>query len=266
MPRRYLTGHIPDMWSAADPGVHELPMKGAGVSLVTTPEIDLTYLFPAVRDQKAENCCAQSVRDSAYARARALGQPIAEPSQAFLYAMARQFANPRHPLLDLGSSLRDMFMASAPTPEGGAGWGLIPDLLWPEDERTTNVVPPDDCWRMGEYATFQGYALPDGSASGDAIENCLRRLLFPTVCFIVDERYAQIGSKVYDVPGGKVLGSHCQVIVGYSPTLDAFRLRNSWGTDDFGDFGYAWVSRRFVNLQTNGKWVVETTPARIGAS
>jgi len=35
-------------------------------------------------------------------------------------------------------------------------------------------------------------------------------------------------------------GGHCVVIVGYSKPKNAFRMRNSWGTD-WGDRGYAWM-------------------------
>ena len=35
-------------------------------------------------------------------------------------------------------------------------------------------------------------------------------------------------------------GGHCIAIVGYSKTKNAFRVRNSWGTD-WGDNGYAWL-------------------------
>jgi C1A family cysteine protease len=43
-----------------------------------------------------------------------------------------------------------------------------------------------------------------------------------------------------DSPGSKQDGGHCVLLVGYSKTKNAFRLRNSWGSD-WADGGYSWL-------------------------
>lgn len=266
------TGCVPDVLDGS-----ELLFRDQlfiGETPITTDSVDVRAYMPEVRLQLAENCCAQAVRDSAYGRAKAQGTPIAEPSQAWLYALARMFGAPHVPLLDAGSSLFDMFRAvddrsiglvsdtSAP-----GGWGLIPDALWPEDATTTNMVPPDDCWRAGEFATIQAaYAIADGAGSTDEIVTALRNLRFPTVCLIADEKFAETGAAVYDSAGGKIIGAHCVLAVGYSKVLDAVLIRNSWGSDFGFDGGYAWISRSFVNLQSFGKWAVDVAPAQLRAA
>lgn len=237
----------------------------AAPAIITTGSIDLRGYVPAIRNQLAENCCAQGTRDAAYACAKAMGAPIAEPSQAFLFAVTRSFENPKRPLENVGVSLRNMFKAMSDRSlrgdaGDGEGWGLIADERWPELVETINVVPPDDCWRAGENATIKSYhAIADGASSSEELLVALRRLRLSTICSLVDEKYAAIRDEVYDIPAGRILGSHCQLVVGYSAVLNAFLIRNSWGTD-FGDLGYAWMSRGFVDRQTYGKWVIDVAP------
>ncbi len=52
------------------------------------------------------------------------------------------------------------------------------------------------------------------------------------------------------------------LVVGFSTALDALLLRNSWGKM-VHDGGYIWLSRRFYNLYTYGKWIVEYGPGVI---
>lgn len=266
-------GCVPDVIDAGD-AMWSRTITAATAPIVTSPSIDLRVYLPEVRDQLAENCCWHAATDAFYATARAEGAPIGLPSRAFPYALARLVTAPKQPLLDVGSSLRDGFRALADVSllEGaagsGLGWGLIPDALWPEDVSTTNQVPPDDCWRAGEYATLREYsALPDGPGGFDGCVAALRRVRFPTICCMVGPTYDAIGGGVYHGPGADRLdGSHCQLVVGYSPTLDALMVRNSWG-EEFGfDGGYAWMGRDFVDSQTYGRWIVEVGPPQLLAS
>jgi hypothetical protein len=270
------TGCVPDLVDTRDL-MFENTETAASDPTILTENVDLRVYMPSIRDQLFQDCCWQSVVDGAYGVARVEGFPIALPSRAFPYALARLSGQPHVPLLDAGSSLRDGFRAltdlSLRAPGdvsnlGGAsgGWGLIPDGLWPDDPLTVNHVPPDDCWFAGEYASIRQYsAFPDGGGTTDAAIAALRRLRFPTCCFVVDDAYGAIGSDVYREPGGKVWGSHCQLIVGYSKTLDALLLRNSWGTDFGFDGGYAWVAREFVDRFSYGHWIVELAPPSLGA-
>ena len=59
-----------------------------------------------------------------------------------------------------------------------------------------------------------------------------------------EDRVGDDGFMPDDLTEG-VDGGHCIAIVGYSKTKDAFRLRNSWGTD-WGDAGYAWLPMDMV--------------------
>ncbi len=77
---------------------------------------------------------------------------------------------------------------------------------------------------------------------------------------MVDDAYGSTGSSVYEAPGGKVWGGHAQVIIGYSSILDAFHVRNSWGTL-WGDEGYGWIDANYMSIAAYDPWVIQVAPA-----
>lgn len=58
----------------------------------------------------------------------------------------------------------------------------------------------------------------------------------------VDEAFERQGpGDIYDRPGGRQLGGHAMIVVGYDDARGAYKILNSWGRS-FGTNGYAWVS------------------------
>lgn len=253
-----LCGHIRDPVDPRDYVFVESQLYAAS-PIVTGVDVDLRSFCPPVVQQIASNCCAHATSSAAYATASFGATPIKKPSVAFLYAVARLLGDPpREPgqprLADSGSGLRFMFA-------GMGKWGLIAEDRWLEDK--VNVVPPDDCWREGENATIASYyRIPDGPGAADGVLAALRRGYFPVFAMLTDEKWLGIGAAVWDEPGGKAIGWHAMVVVGYSSTLDAFLVMNSWGKE-FGVGGFAWLSRRAMNTVTIDKWVIDCVPGAV---
>ncbi len=248
-----LTGHIPDVPDARDLPFASSPIVASGAP-ITSDDIDLRAFATPIVDQLASNCVGHATRDSAAMVAAFVWRPIALPSCAFPYAVARMLASrPGTPLVDVGCSPRLAY-------KGLARWGLVAEERWPETLETVNAIPPDDCFREGEGATISAYyRIADGPGSAAAIVAALRRGYFPTFAMPVDDSFVEIGANVYRQPTGTVLGWHDQVIVGYSKTLDAFLVKGSWGVDR-GDGGYFWIAAAFVERATIDKWVIEVAP------
>lgn len=256
-----LCGHIQDPFDGRDYDFLASSLYAAA-PLITSADIDLRPFCPPVANQIANNCCAHATSTAAFATASCAWHPIKKPSVAFLYSVARLIGDPpRRPgeprLTDWGSGLRFMF-------EGMGRWGLIAEERWQEWFENINTVPPDDCWREGENATIEAYyRIPDGPSASDGVLAALQRGYFPVFAMLVDERWSQIGREVWDEPGGKALGWHAMVVVGYSATLDAFLVMNSWGRDFGFDGGFAWLSRRAMNERTVDKWVIDCLPGAV---
>jgi len=269
-----LTGHQVDPFDANDQSFASTARAASPVIVGSTDNIDVRnhISFTPIWDQQASDCCAHAAGEGVYAAAAADGHSISPPSRLFLYAIARLLGMltapptvPRPPLEDVGCGLRFMFKGMSGRTfidANGAdvALGVIAESRWPEIAANVNVIPPDDCFRAGENAVIKSYSrIEDGAATPLGLLHALRRLRCPTLCFVVDQKFADVGSGVYDGPGGKVFGGHAMLVVGYSATQRAFLVRNSWGKG-FGVDGYAWVSEDFVARGTYDKWVTEVAP------
>lgn len=245
-----LTGHRPDPLDPSDWRYQDHPERlGAKASDDVAREIDLRELFPPIRNQIAQNCTAHAVAAMLAANAKVRGLDV-DPSVLFLYAIAILEEAPRRPLIDIGSGIRFMF-------RGMKGRGVTAEARWPELAENINVVPPDDAFIAAEENVIGDYyAIADG-AEGPADAIAALKNGRPFSCaMVVNEAFAATRRGVYDGQGGKVIGPHCMVCVGYvPPPVDAFRLRNSWGPDAHED-GYVLISRRVFALHTNSKWAL----------
>lgn len=236
------TGHVP-----SEPVQGESPLTLLSGALPSSERrrIDLRSHCPPIRAQKRQNCCAHSVADGYVTDLSVRGITLSPRSVDDLYAAAQLWLRPLSPLEDVGSNLRAMLLS-------GAQRGTVAESDWPEGEGALEV-PPDDVWRSASRTKLPGYRpLADGALSSEMLYRRLDQGSTSTICWIVDEAFAEIGSSVYVRSGGRVVGSHCMLVVGYIPELDAFIVRNSWGIV-FGDQGYALVHSSFVNLYTYEK-------------
>ncbi len=220
--------------------------------------IDLRDRCPPVRQQKRQNCVEHAVAAQIVINARREGIELPEPSVDFMYAAAQIYERPMADLRDEGTVVRTLFQALSER-------GDVQESEWPERDGPLEM-PPDDLWRDAEEGVILEYStIPDGARTDEALYAALFEGFTSTVCWIVDEAYANIGDRVYSTLGGKAIGSHCQLCVGFDPSAGdrgAFIVRGSWG-EEFGDLGYALVDPMFLNLYSYDKMIVRRGPRRI---
>jgi C1A family cysteine protease len=57
----------------------------------------------------------------------------------------------------------------------------------------------------------------------------------------------------------KYIGNHAMVVVGYNNAKNAFEIRNSWGTNYWGNKGYGYMSPDYLKASiTKDLWVMTT--------
>lgn len=86
---------------------------------------------------------------------------------------------------------------------------------------------------------------------------------FPVLIgFMADQRFADLrAGQTYDAPGGRALGGHAIVVVGYSDARNAFKVINSWG-QDWGDSGFGWMSYNAFRSVVREGYVVQDIVAQ----
>jgi hypothetical protein len=198
-------------------------------------------------------------------------KPIDFPSPLFNYTRARLLGEKDLPrkdgdplLVDWGSGCRWAMKAVRDT-------GLVTEAAWPESPETINRVPSADLFENGVVCTVEAfYRIPDGKtclerrlpSPSAQIHDAMQRGYPPGGCMIVDEKYAGIGKATYGLPGGKILGGHCQTVVAHDVPGKRFGVLSTWGRD-VGDEGIFWVSEDFVNHEWYDIWVVQSAPGEI---
>ncbi|HVJ94875.1 MAG TPA: C1 family peptidase [Labilithrix sp.] len=251
-----LLGYIPDAPDDRDRRFGASPIL-ASPPLTGAASYDYRHL-DSPRVQLGNSCVGQSIAAAAYLAMRIAGTPITFPSALLPYTGARLIGDP--PKLPGEAKLSDWGCSPRYAMLFAREHGMVAEERWRESSDTINAVPPLDVWQEGECAQLESfYRIPDGAGSSDAIREALRRGYCPFFGMQIDERYDQIGSRVYDAPGGKQRGGHCQVLVGWIDVLGAFVVRNSWGRG-FGDEGYAYVSASFIDHYSTDKWVIRALP------
>lgn len=250
-----LCGAIPDKHDERDKRWSE--RAGALLTAGFPWDMDARGICPPVDQQLANNCCAHATSAACYLTAKASGTEIPRPSVAYLYSVARLEDGPP-PLEDTGSSLRSMF-------RGMSEVGLVAEERFPEDDDTTNAVPPADALIHGESYTIAAYhRIESGAQLADGVISALQRNRFPVIAMPVDEAFgAMRGAGVYSSPGGAVLGNHAMCVVGWSSPNDAAIVRNSWGVE-WGDGGYVMIDRAVLNALVFDCWVLDVEPKGVG--
>lgn len=246
-----LTGWIPDLPDPRDWRFEESMIAGSR-PIASAGDIDYRR-FDVPRVQLGNSCVGHAIVAAAALCMAIRGKPIAFPSAQFAWTGARLLAKPPGGLQNTGCSARNAMI-----------WlrdrGMVAETRWPENGENLNAIPPLDVWQEGDAAQLEAfYRIAHGPGASSLVLAALERGYCPAFAMLVDDAWAQVGSKVYDGPGGKVHGGHMMVVVAYIPSLDAFVVRNTWGPD-WGIGGYGLISRRAFDLMARDILVVSAAP------
>lgn len=216
--------------------------------------------FDAPRVQLFNSCVGHAIVASAALCMAIRREPITFPSAQLEYTGARllwrkQVARPvtaTDPLEDLGSNARLAMI-------WGRDHGLVAEERWPESHANIDAVPPLDVWQEGACATLEAfYRIEHNDGAADAVLSALRRGHCPAFAMMVDQKWSELRSGVYDGPGGAVIGGHMQVVLGFEPSVDALRVRNTWA--GWGEDGYGLITRAAFNRMARDIWVPTAAP------
>lgn len=142
--------------------------------------------------------------------------------------------------------------------------GLPSEDLWPYTVSQFAVAPPASCVTYGAKLTALRYESVDNTNKQLIITALVQGLpvVFGTTVYssFMTEEVEQTG--IVPMPNTateQVQGGHCMVIVGYDVTLDAFIVRNSWGTG-WGQGGYCRIPAAYITSADlcSDFWVVYT--------
>jgi hypothetical protein len=93
----------------------------------------------------------------------------------------------------------------------------------------------------------------------DIKQALVNKRLVMGVILVGDNFTSHRGDKVIGLPAGNKHGYHAITICGYDDQVQAVRVANTWGTRNWGDGGFAWLSYEYLNSMINfpEAWVVE---------
>ena len=176
---------------------------------------------------------AQEVAESGYS-----------PSQLFIYFHERLIEGKVGE--DSGAQIRDGAKAINK-------YGVCDYTLWPYHPETfTNEPTPEMLADALKYTSIQYKSIDNTNKQAivDALQNGFPVVFGMSVYSSFEsDAVAQSGKVPYpDVQNEKLLGGHCQVIVGYQEgdgDDDVFEVRNSWG-EDWGQQGYCTIPTRYL--------------------
>ena len=138
-------------------------------------------------------------------------------------------------------------------------FGICDESMWPYSQNAeyTRRRPALIAFAEAMHRRFSAYYKID--ETGDRLIETLILVLGAqhNVAFSteVDASYSSYKEGVVYPPASLTGARHAQVICGWDPKLQAFKVRNSW-TDGWGQQGYCWMHISYVTwLGTGAFWV-----------
>jgi hypothetical protein len=129
--------------------------------------------------------------------------------------------------------------------------GVADPGCWPYETQNLPYKPTAD--RDGRTVKLSGYLTLNNVDDQKAWIDSVGPL---SACFTCYNDFFAYESGVYTAnPATGVAGGHCIVIVGYDDNLQAWLVRNSWGTG-WGMAGYCWFGYGQADIDNNAKFGV----------
>jgi hypothetical protein len=214
---------------------------------MTGEVVDLTDQLGPVRDQGARGTCLAFAATAAHevARRAQRGAPGEDLSEEFLYWACKQVdGNP-----EAGTD-PDTLRAALHNPGQPAAeiWAYDPDRDEQAGYRPPVAALARDVLRRGRLATIacNGHAVKDAVRSGDVVILGLE----------LWDGFFSAGIDVISPPEPRELigDLHAVAVVGFDET--GLLLRNSWGTDEWGDSGHGRLAEDALPVVGIGAWRV----------
>jgi hypothetical protein len=196
---------------------------------------DLRIKFGTARDQKRRPTCMAFAASDAHAVAR--GVPFDELSVEFAYFSALK----RSAIFDpsRGVAMENMLGAidTIGQPLEGA-WPYIETL----PTNLASYQPPDPIGDLYKRASFIERALTNLTTVVDDDRPAVLGLEISAEFYM-----PPIGASIRAAIDSPLVGRHAVVVVGHGTEAgdQTFLIRNSWGKQ-WGEHGYAWVSRHYL--------------------
>lgn len=157
---------------------------------------------------------------------------------------------------DSGASIRDAVKAASK-------FGIAPESLWQYDITKFAKRPPTSVWTVAAQKKITAYhRIQDGDIAtmkSVLASGYLVGFGFTVYDNMMTQKMADEGWLHLPAAGESVQGGHAVVLVGYSDSRRAFKVRNSWGSG-WGQDGYFWMDYDYVaNRQlANDFWVIDS--------
>lgn len=223
-------GWLPDL-----PDVRDRLHKAT--STEPLPEyVDLRSLCPTVYDQGNLGSCVANAVGAAYELLLLKDgeKPDFHPSRLFTYYNARIAIGTVRS--DSGCMIRDAIKSVVKD-------GVCPETIWPYRTAAFSQKPPQSCY--AEAKKHQALVYERVGQDDVSLKRCLYEGYPISFGFAVYQNFGLDWKHVMNVPEGRVRGGHAVLMVGYDDALNAFIVRNSWGSA-WGEDGYFWMPYEYA--------------------
>lgn len=214
-------GWIPDL-----PDHRDFRLSTIEPILAATPtEVDLSERAGPVYDQDGLGSCTGQATAGLFRFVdRQQGGVDLNPSRLQIYYDARAIRG--WTMVDSGAYIRDALSVVH-------NIGAAPEELWPYDVSRFAEKPTVEAYSKAEQALV--YLRVDQTAL--AMQSCLASGFPFVIGFSVYENFEVGSDGIAPMPGGKLLGGHAVLVVGYSKTTGRWKAMNSW-SDEWGNAGF----------------------------
>jgi C1A family cysteine protease len=202
---------------------------------------DVSNCMPDVYDQGQLGSCTANAVGALhhYEQIRQEPRKAFTPSRLFLYYNTRVLLGT--PTEDSGGTLRDAIKTLAKD-------GVCSEVEWPYEIRRFRDRPVDELYtRAADHQAIQYASVPQSRLM---LKNCLYESYPIAFGFTVYESFmspcvAKMGVVPMPKKSEAPTGGHAVVLVGWDDERQAYKVRNSWGTQ-WGRRGYFWLPYKYV--------------------
>lgn len=202
------------------------------------PDPDLRPYCTSTNQYNLQSCAGNATADAVEIFDVAEGRPHVELSRLFVYTKARELHGELNK--DAGTYISSCFKVLS-------RFGICTEKAWTYDSSKVFTTPSMLSLREATgHKIHSYYSIQDtGDARCQAVIAALRArhpVVFGTQIPVGFDQYTK---GVLGVPKGAVEGGHAMIVVGWLSKMNAFIVKNSWGSG-WGDGGFWYMSPEFL--------------------